>query len=132
MPIPKIFLRCIETARIVAPSYKHYDHFHTTFMIHKNRILTMGINNPRKTHPYNRLHPYSNEYVGLHSELAAIIHSGLSDCSQIVFLNVKIGKTGNIFFSKPCLGCQSVLKQVGFKKMFYTTNDEDQMVEEWL
>ena len=114
---------------MLAHSYKHYDHFHTTFMIRKNKIVAMGINNPHKTHPYNLKYPYSSEFKGIHSELAAIIHYGSEVCEDIIFLNLKIGKTGKLFLSKPCLGCQSLLKQVGFKKMFYS--DTGEKIVQW-
>ena len=62
--------------------------------------------------------------VGLHSELAAVLRYGEDDCTDCTIINVRIDKNGKTANAKPCLGCQSVLKQVGFNEMYYSTENE--------
>jgi deoxycytidylate deaminase len=109
--------------------------FHTTFIIKKNRIQKIGIN-MNKTHPANLKYDYYGkdgtdirQYVGLHSELSAILKYGKEDCSDCVFINVRIDRNGNATTSKPCRGCQDLLRQVGYKRLFYTNKDGN--FEEW-
>lgn len=109
--------------------------FHTTFILKKNRLQKIGIN-VNKTHPANLKYKYFakdgidiRSMVGVHSELSAILKYGKEDCSDCTFVNIRIDKNGKPAMSKPCKGCQDLLKQVGFKKLFYT--NEDGEFKEW-
>lgn len=109
--------------------------FHTTFVVKKNRIQKIGINID-KTHPANLRYSYFGKdgkdirsMVGVHSELAAILKYGKDDCSDCVFVNVRIDKKFNPAIAKPCKGCQDLLTQVGYKKVYYTNNKGE--FEEW-
>lgn len=109
--------------------------FHTTFILKKNKIQKIGINND-KTHPANLKYRYEGKdgtdirrFVGVHSELSAILKYGKEDCSDCVFINVRIDRNGDTAISKPCMGCQDLLKQVGFKRLFFST--ENGNFEEW-
>ena len=108
--------------------------FHTTFILKKNRLQKIGINNG-KTHPENLKYKYYGKdgvdirsFVGVHSELSAILKYGKEDCSDCVFVNIRIDRNGNKTMSKPCKGCQDLLKQIGYKKVFYT-NEIGEFVE---
>ena len=118
-----------------------FDHFkaktfHTTFIVKKNRIQKIGINN-YKTHPANLKYKYFGKegkdirsMVGIHSELSAILKYGREDCSDCIFVNVRIDKNGNPTIAKPCKGCQDLLNQIGFKKVYFT--NEQGLFEEWI
>ena len=124
------YKRLVETAKALQPSYKEQKQFHVTFILKKDRILSIGINNPYKTHTRNLDFPYTNaDQKGTHSELASIIKLGEEDCSHYIFINIRVDKNRNVILSKPCSGCQGLLKQVGFKRMFYSINEET--YEEW-
>jgi len=109
--------------------------FHTTFIVKKNRIQKIGINID-KTHPANLKYNYFSKdgtdirsMVGVHSELAAILKYGKDDCSDCVFINVRIDKNLNPTMAKPCKGCQDLLCQIGYKKVFFTNMKGS--FEEW-
>ena len=109
--------------------------FHTTFIVKKNKIQKIGIN-ANKTHPANLKYDYYSKdgddlrtMVGLHSELSAILKFGKEDCSDCIFVNIRIDRNDKVAMSKPCRGCQSLLRQVGFKKLYYT-NDQGNF-EQW-
>lgn len=104
--------------------------FHTTFILKKNRIQKIGINTD-KTHPANLRYSYVGKdgtdirtFVGVHSELSAILKYGKEDCSDCTFINVRIDRNGETAISKPCIGCQDLLKQVGFKRLWYSDKDK--------
>lgn len=108
--------------------------FHTTFIIKKNRLQKIGINN-YKTHPENLKYKYFGKdgtdirnLVGVHSELSAILKYGEEDCSDCTFVNIRIDKNGNLTMAKPCVGCQDLLNQVGYKKVYYS-NEKGEFLE---
>lgn len=102
---------------------------HFTFALKNGKIISIGQNNPRKTHPRNLLRPYldrdgnniSNQ-VGVHSELRCILNMGLDDCRGHSFFNVRIDNNGRIGNSRPCAGCQHLLRSVGFKRVFFSNS----------
>ncbi len=105
---------------------------HFSFIVNKNKILSIGINNPRKTHPRNLKYKYTgrynnniSEFVGIHSELSAILKYGFEDCTNHILINTRVNAAGDIANSKPCSGCQNLLSQLNFKKVYYT-NDKGQ------
>lgn len=110
--------------------------FHTTFIVKKNRIQKIGINSG-KTHPANLRYKYLGRegkdirsMVGIHSELSAIMKYGKEDCSDCIFVNIRIDKNKNPTIAKPCRGCQDLLNQVGYKRLYYTNNQGK--FEEWI
>jgi deoxycytidylate deaminase len=123
------FNRLIEIARALAPRNRDdIRNHHVTFLIKKSKILSIGINDS-KTNAKNLKYNYSNRQnehightVGSHSELQGCIKYGKDDCTDITFVNIRIDRNQKINNSYPCKGCQSLLEQVGFKKMFYTTS----------
>lgn len=103
--------------------------FHTTFIIKKNKIQKIGVNTS-KTHPTNLRYKYTGSagediraMVGVHSELSAVLKYGKEDCSDCTFVNVRIDRKGRVAMSKPCRGCQDMLDQIGFKRLYYSNID---------
>lgn len=130
-----MFAKYIEITKALMSDGFDTKTFHTTFIIRKSRIQKIGTN-AKKTHPINLQYKYYGNdgtdiraTVGVHSELSAVLKYGKEDCSDCTFINVRIDKNGKTAISKPCLGCQSLLRQVGFKKVYYSTNLNS--FEEW-
>ena len=111
--------------------------FHCTFILEKNRIIKVGMNNYNKIHPYHKFgHYYPTKRInskpyqaGLHSEVSAIIRLGEEDCSNYTFVNIRLGLKGELRMAKPCCNCQRVLDGVGFKRLYYSTENG---FEEWI
>lgn len=110
----------VEIAKALQPNNHGVKTFHVTFILNKNKILSIGINNP-KTHPKTLKYDYWDD-VGVHSELSAVIKLGKEDCSNYTFINIRLKKDGTVASSKPCRGCQDMLNQIGFKKIFFTND----------
>jgi hypothetical protein len=130
-----VYNKYIDITRALMTEDNELRTFHTTFIIKKNRIQKIGINT-KKTHPANLKYDYYSStgtdirtMVNIHSELSAILKYGKEDCSDCVFVNVRIDRKGNIANSKPCRGCQDLLSKVGFKKMYFTNNKGE--FEQW-
>jgi hypothetical protein len=123
----------ISLARSLMPNMEGHDSrtFHVTFIVRKQKIVKIGVNS-MKTHPKNlrfkyfgRLGEDIREFVGVHSEMSAILKYGKEDCYDCSFINVRIDRNGKVSMSMPCRGCQSILRQVGFKNIWYTNTSGD-------
>ncbi len=128
----QILERCTEIARslYVEPDLRS---FHCTFLVHRRRIIAIGVNE-RKTHPVNLEHPYiAREYpyanisetVGTHSELKAIRkwrywYPTISP-DRLQVINIRLNRQLELRMSKPCQGCRSLLHQHGFHDIWYST-----------
>jgi deoxycytidylate deaminase len=130
--------RIIEMARALMPKQLVSDHnFHCTFILEKNKIVKIGVNNYNKLHSYHKFgyyYPTKRDnckpyQAGLHSEVAAIIRLGEEDCSDYIFVNIRLGVNGELRMAKPCSNCQRVLNGVGFKRLYYSTETG---FEEWI
>ncbi len=60
---------------------------------------------------------------GLHCEISAILYAGKCDLSNASVFVYRENKKGKISLAKPCIECQKVLKENGFKKMYYTISE---------
>ena len=122
------FNRLTDIAYALKPPNYEYKCWHVTFALRKSRILSIGVNNHTKTHPRNLKLPHIDEETGLHygananihSELACLLKLGIEDCSAITFVNARIDRNGELNMAIPCNGCNTMLKQVGFKRIYYT------------
>lgn len=119
--------RMIEIAKALKPDNNELSSFHVTFAYNKKRLLAIG-QNSKKTHPRNLKYKYldhkgetRNHLVTMHSELSVIIKLGLEDCSHIDFYVLRIDNSNQLNYSKPCLGCQDLFNQTGYKNIYYST-----------
>ena len=124
-----LFRKSVEISYALLKKHGNYRCKHFSFIFHKNRLVSMGFNNPTKTHPrnleigfYNRKGEDISTTVGVHSELSAILKLGEEDCSKYTLINTRINRNNQIDLSKPCHGCTSLIKQLNFRKIYYSTN----------
>ena len=121
------FRRSAEIAQALRSRHSTGRYFHTTTVFNKNKILAIGVNDYNRSHPlavkYKKKEVWNDYSPSIHSELSAILKLGLEDCSDLTFFNIRVDKFGNICNSKPCSGCSELLKQIGFKKLYYSTNN---------
>ena len=109
---------------------------HFSFIFDRNRLLSIGMNSP-KTHPLNLKYNYINKQhnkismlVGTHSELSAVIKLGYENYEGFTLINTRINRNDKLDYSHPCNGCMDMLKQLGFKKVYYTNkNSEFEFIE---
>jgi hypothetical protein len=119
------FKRLEEISRALKTTEQTGKCFHTTFIFHGSKLLSISKNNYTKSH---RSHKYG-EYVSrrgvgtytaaMHGELSAILKLGLTNCSHLTFVNIRIDNNNNPAKSKPCINCQRILDSVGYKYLHY-------------
>ena len=93
--------------------------YHVSFILNKSKILSIGLNDYKKTHPKTKefgYHPNSK----LHSELAACLRLGLTDCEGLTIVNVRINNNGLLDNSKFCAGCSNLIKSLKFNSAYFS------------
>lgn len=127
---PKLFNKVTEIA--FALQDKNYPiNQHYTFIIYKNRILTIGKNSP-KTHPINLRNPkFSNigeDISGTKfrcSELNSILKIKKQtriSFNKLIMINIRIDRNGLLANSKPCSSCISLASHIKPKAIYYTND----------
>ena len=121
--------KLIEVARAMKGEKSTGKSFHVTGIIRQNKIVCIGWNNYNKQHPAHRFGAYENYKgftdrfrPGIHSEISAIIKMGQEDLSGYSMVNIRINNNFQVAMSKCCPNCERVIRQLGLKRLFYTTN----------
>ena len=99
---------------------------HFSFILNKSKILSIGINDYKKTHPKTKEFNY-HPNAKVHSEMAASLRLGL-DCAGLTIVNIRIDKQNKITNSCPCSGCQDLIKSLKFRCVYYS-NEYGQFVK---
>ena len=131
-----LFKKSTEISYALLKKHGNYRCKHFSFIFNKNRLISIGINNPNKTHPknleigfFNRKGEDISHTIGVHSELSAILKLGEEDCSDYTLINTRINRNNKLDLSKPCMGCSSLLDQLKFKKIYYSTGNGYQFLQ---
>lgn len=109
--------------------------YHSSFVIHKKRIIAIGINQP-KTHPINLINRKQSLRTGEDisdqkhtcSELSAILKlKRLTniDTEKCTLINVRYNRNKELALAAPCQSCRSLLKYHQFKNVIFTNNKGD-------
>jgi len=61
----------------------------------------------------------------LHAELATVLNLDRSITQGADIYVVRVNNQGNFKMSKPCLMCDTALRHVGIKRIYYTTDNGD-------
>lgn len=91
---------------------------HVAFLFRKSKLVTIGCNKPR-THPATKKYHYEPK-VHICAELDACLKAGDVDFTLYTMLVIRIKKDGSLGMSKPCPGCQHLLKSLGIKSVMYS------------
>jgi cytidine deaminase len=90
------------------------------FLIKCGKIVHIGTNSC-KSHPKTLEYDYKNhQMVGLHAELNVCMKSGKEDLRDFKMIVLRVDRTGKLNNSKPCCGCQSVIKQFNVGEVWYS------------
>lgn len=102
--------------------------FHFAYIFKKNKLISIGQNNPEKTHPtakkFSDRFKTGLEYPYLHAEIDAISkvwnqYKIDESMSLIVF---RFNKYGVLRYSKPCKTCSKIISALSFGEVWWSTN----------
>lgn len=101
-------------------------------LIYKGKVMSVGWNST-KTSPLqkdlNRLRNFpvdcSEAHHSLHAEVACLTKAKDLDIDwgRANLFVCRIKKDGSFGLARPCPGCQALIKSMGIKNIYYTTND---------
>lgn len=114
--------RAIQIAQNLCPINREMRASHVAFLIKSSKIEKIGVNK-RRTHPEISNHPYHEGHVGIHAELDCILKVDKEDLSSYKMLVLRVDKKGKLSMSKPCPGCQSLLKQFNVSETWYSNKN---------
>lgn len=99
------------------------DKHHLSFIVRKNKILSIGWNSSKQTHTISKIYGYP--FIGVHSEVRAILNyeNWQSDLKKCTLINVRINNNDEISMSKPCPHCEKLIEKIGFKRVYFTNFD---------
>lgn len=117
------FTRLEEITRSMKMGLQTGKSFHTTFVFKGSKMVCLASNNYNKIHPHHKFTAYTksegNYKPSLHSEIASLIRIGVTDCTDLTFVNIRIDNNGNPAISQPCENCARILRSVGYKYLCY-------------
>ena len=93
---------------------------HFSFIVHRNKILSIGWNNCWKTHPIAQLCKY--RFDSIHSELDAYLRyqASIQTLRDSCLINVRINRFGDIGYAAPCEKCMKWVPKIGFRKIYFS------------
>ena len=97
---------------------------HCSLIIHKNRIVSVGVNGMGKTHPKAKKIGY--RYDEVHSELDALLRC--KERKNLELVNFRFNRFGDSRLSHPCSLCCPWCKLM-FDKIYYTTREGYERLE---
>lgn len=100
---------------------------HGAVVVKGGRVLGTGWNKNR-----NNPHIVSPEHIktdcSVHAEVAAIREAGEESVKGAIIYVARVNRHGNDRDSKPCFRCSDLIKQVGIKRVVFTSEAGDYYV----
>lgn len=93
---------------------------HGAVIVKSGRVLAFGVNKWRNRDMVAAQTEY-NPNLTYHAEVDAL--NRFQDVRGATVYIARVGKAGEMRFSRPCSRCLVALKEAGIKKVVYTTND---------
>ena len=115
MNFPKLVKLSYGMLDLPDSKYKHF-----SFILSKNKILSVGYNLGFKTHPLAK--KYGHRFSSIHAELKAFQNfpyspSLLSKCKMV---NIRIMANKTLGMARPCQYCSNLLKDFNLTEIWYT------------
>lgn len=98
---------------------------HGAVLVKRNAVISIAINIMNKTHPLQQKYSRKKFSIGSHAETRCCLGIPYSELNKSTLFVARILKNGTPALSKPCIGCQEILIELGVRKVFYTINSQD-------
>jgi len=132
----KILDKSVLIARSLFPNLysqkQKYRTFHFSFAWKRNKLLSIGINDPDKVShkalKFARLFNNSRQikYPYLHAEIDMISKLwGKCDLGSIKVVVIRLNRSGDLQNSKPCANCSAVLNALGVENIWWSNSTGD-------
>lgn len=125
----KTNLAYFKAAKAISELSDHYRYKVGAVVVMNHRIISSGHNSDSKTHPlqkkYNKYRFTDEGEHKQHAELSALLPliKARVDLSNATIFTYREHKNNRIAMSRPCKSCLQLIKDLGIKKICYTTED---------
>ena len=116
--------RNMELAAKLASQSSNPDYRHGALLLRGSNIIGLSTNKNRHSWFGNRFRERDCGHATHHAELGCILGIDRRKTMGSVMYVCRIGKNGDLRLSKPCTMCQSVLRYVGVKKVYYSIDNK--------
>lgn len=115
--------RLIKKSRLLIPLNEGKSS-HFSYLVRKNGIISIGLNNRVKTH--TMCSKWGYPYERIHSEVSAICSMPYgTNVEKCRLVNIRLNKNGVVLGSRPCKFCQALLREYRPKEVWFTTDAGD-------
>ncbi len=119
----------MKVAKSVSETSEHHKTHIGAVVVQSHNILSVGVNT-LKSHPiqarYNHYRDFPTETIRhcLHAEMGAVLRAerlseNLSSATLYIY---RENKKGKLAMCRPCPACMKKIKEVGIRKLVYTTD----------
>lgn len=112
--------RFFKLAEKLAQKSDHPDHKHGAVVVYKNSVIGIGFNQ-NKTHTKS-----THEFRTIHAEFSAILNSQQESFENCELYVVRKRKNGELANSKPCNSCARMLRSLGIKRVYFSTDKKEE------
>ena len=84
----------------------------------RSSVIGLGFNDGIKTHAKSN-HPYKS----IHAEFDAVLSARGADVSGCTAYVCRVLKNGELAMAKPCVHCEAMLRKLGIKEVWYSTDE---------
>lgn len=114
MNLSKKHSKYFSLARKLSKKSDHPQHKLGCILVNGNKIIGLGFNKIR-THSRS-----TNPWKTCHAEVASVVNAEEEDLFGATAYVYRETRNGSLGLSKPCIYCESLLRSVGIKKVYYT------------
>lgn len=116
--LERLILKSRELYELPQSSFKHF-----SYIMDNKRIVSMGWNFSKKTHPL--AHRFGYKFMAIHSELHAIKNFPfpVQELRHFKLVNVRIGINKEVRISRPCICCLRLLDFFGIDEVWFTNKE---------
>ena len=125
MVVTKRHRRHLDLAKRVAHNSSFEDYRHGAVLARGKSVINASANKNSYKSWGQRFRNRDCGYATQHAELGCILGVDRSLTQGATVYVARIGKLGDLRYSKPCPMCQSAMKHVGIREVIYTVNEEE-------
>ena len=119
----KRILRYIDLAKNVAYNSDYGKQRHGAILVKGGSIINTCFNKDKFCSFAGKFRDPNSGPATIHAELGCVLGLARDVTSGGDIFVCRINKIGELRNSKPCIMCHQVMKHVGIKRVYYTTNE---------
>tara|TARA_B100000131_G_C18116871_1_gene611566 strand:+ start:118 stop:552 length:435 start_codon:yes stop_codon:yes gene_type:complete len=116
-------IRNFELARNVAYNSNYGKIRHGAVLVKGGSVINTSFNKENFSSFGSRFRPSQRGPATVHAELGCVLGIARDRTSGADIYVCRINRDGDFRSSKPCIMCHEILKHVGVKRVYYTTNE---------